>query len=176
MTIIAAVRDPERRITWIGSDTLAVQGGTKMLGCPKWVVRKPWAVGVAGNLRTTNVIAAHANDLLNGLAGAYDFTCRARGLLQQDGYNTDTDEGAKAYGQNMILAHPGRVWSICVAFGVFDIPGGEVWADGSGRAYGLGAGHVAKGGPRARLRAAVEAAIRYDDQCGGEPWIDQLRG
>lgn len=172
MTVIAAIK--AGKSTWIGSDTLAVNNGTKFCTGPKWRIANGWAVGAAGDLRTHNLIAVYLGDLTGGLVGAFDFTQRMRGLLERDGYNTDKEEGPAAWGQQIILAHKGGVWSIGTCFSIVEIPEGELWADGSGRAYALGAGHVAKGTSKQRIASAIEAAMRYDSGCGGEVFMAKL--
>jgi len=154
---------------------MANNGGTKMYGVPKWFIRGSWAIGHAGDARTYALIAANADDILADLNGAFDFTYRMREVLDKDGYNTDTDEGPKSYGQNMILAHTSGVWSICTAFSIIEIPDGELWADGAGRAYALGAGYAVTGNADHRIRAAINASIRYCDGCGGEVWMETLK-
>ena len=175
MTIIVAVRDAHKQETWIASDTMATQGDTLMYGASKWVVRKPWAAAIAGDYRAMNVLAAHADDIMSGLSGAYDFTLRMRGALIDDGFNSDQEDGPKGYGTDFILAHPGGVWAISQAFSIVEIPDNEVWADGSGRAYGLGAAHACNGSPKQKVQAAVKAAIRYSDGCGGEVRVQKLK-
>lgn len=174
MTVIVACRDGGT--VWIGSDTQANNADTVVGPVEKWIIRKPWAVGVAGNWRTLNVLQANADDLFDGLAGAYDFTCRARGLLERDGFNAEQNVGPKEWGQEMILAHPGGVWSVCNSFSIVEVPEGQVWADGSGRAYALGASFACKGSAKERVRTAVKAAIRYSSACGGEVFLRSLKG
>lgn len=166
MTVIAAIHDAGH--TWIGSDTQATNCETVVNSARKWHVHNGWAVGSAGSLRTNNLINAHMVDLFTDLDSVFEFTLRMRKLLEDDGYNSDGDEGPKWWGQQMILVNRSCVWSICSGFSVIEIPEGELWADGSGRAYPLGAGHAYQGKPEDRLLHAVNAAIRYDRGCGGE--------
>lgn len=61
---------------------------------------------------------------------------------------------------------------------------GEMWADGSGRAFALGAAYVALRycdglpplKPREAVECAIAAAMRYDDGCGGDMWTKRIDG
>lgn len=172
MTTICAVQSPGHGV-WIGSDTAAVNCYTSLYGIEKWIVREPWGVGVAGNMRTINIIQAHADGILHAPHGAWTVANRIRDLLHDDSWRLESDnEGGPAeFGQQMIIAHPGGVWSIDPGFGVVEIPDGEFWADGSGRAYALGAAHACDGQPADKVHAALAAALRYDSSSGGEPFV-----
>jgi ATP-dependent protease HslVU (ClpYQ) peptidase subunit len=175
MTVIVAGRDPDKGVTWIASDRQSTAGGLVMYNTPKWAVCKPWAVGIAGSLRALNVVQAHADDLFNGLAGAFDFSCRVRGVLEQDGFNFDQQMGPRGCGSSMVLAHAGGVWSICDTFSVEPIPDGEVWADGDGARFAIGAAYAAKGTMKERVRIAAKTAIRFADGCGGDVYMECLK-
>jgi len=172
MTVVCALSGGGE--TWIGSDTQAGSDGTRLLSVEKWAVRGEWAVGHAGNLRMTNLLREHADTVLADLDGPHEFTLRARRLMEDDGFNSDTEEGPKIWGQQFVLAHPRGVWSICTGLSVIEIPAGELWADGSGRAFALGAGHVIEDSAEARGRGALSAAILYDVGCGGDMWMHHL--
>lgn len=173
MTVIAAAWDGKGQAV-IGSDSIATMDGTQIPSGPKIVRRGKWAAGFAGNRRVWAVAKAHEDRLLDHLAGAYDFTLRMRELLREDDWNADTEEGPKSYGQQVVLAHPYGVWSISMSFDICEIPAGMVWADGSGRAYALGAGNAVSGSLEERVRAAIESAVRFDEGCGGAVQMESL--
>lgn len=103
------------------------------------------------------------------------FNNRLKDLFAEDGFNTDTAKGPKDYGQAIILANNSGIWMIGPCFEMVTIPPGELCAEGCGLEYAFGAGAALQGGDAETVvRKAVEAAIRYDDGCGGEPWIDCL--
>lgn len=176
MTIICAMREPGRGV-WIGGDTLAINCDTKQYGVKKWIVSEPWAVGVAGQLHAINLLEAHKDALLNDLAGAWDLAGRIRHLMGEEGYSPGQDQegrgGSPSFGSCFIFAHPGGVWAIGPDFSIIEVQDGELWADGSGRAYALGAGYAlnSDANPEERVRAALDAAMRYSDSCGGEPFV-----
>ena len=110
--------------------------------------------------------------LFKNLTGPVLFVDRAEKLFAN--FNTDNEEGPKCYGQEMILATPGKVWSITAELSYIEIPKGLLWADGSGRGYALGAGYAFSGKPEAAVLVAIEAAINFDKSCGGEAIVECL--
>ncbi len=183
MSVVVALTAPEGRSTWIGSDTLYASGSLKLVG-PKWIVRPPWAVGVAGHLRSVNILEHHRENLLAELSGAYEFTRRIRELLREDGFHQDSEgqgPGPLGFGQTFILAHPEGAWTIASDFSIVPIPRGQLWAEGSGRELALGAAHArancgGKFTARDTVKRAIAAAIAFDTICGGEIWLEELTG
>lgn len=180
MSIIAALSCSKTGSTWVGSDTMVRSANLRQVVGPKWIVRQPWAAGVAGHLRTVNLFQQHTAELLENLTTPYEFSLRTRELLKSDGYETmKNDGGPLQYGQMLMLAHPRAVWAIGADFSVMSLPGDQLWAEGSGRDLALGAGHAllstgAALGAKDVVRHAVETAIAYDSNCGGSPWLDEL--
>lgn len=176
MTIICAMHDSQAECTWIGSDSLVTDGRTMAPHMPvKWAVGNGWAVGIAGDLRTVNVFKHYADKLFKDLKSPFEFTLRVRKIFDDEGYETADGSGAKNYAQDLILANSKGVWAICSMLSVVDIPSMELWADGSGQRFALGAaGALGSTSPENCVRKAIEMAIRYDAGCGGEPWILKL--
>lgn len=180
MSVIVGLRTSNGE-TWIGSDTLACADAMKITVGPKWVVRAPWAVGVAGHLRTMNVVDAHADKLLHDLASAYEFSDRLRDLLKSDGFHENGEaQGPLVFGQTTMLAHPTGLWALGGDFSLVRIADNELWAEGSGRELALGAGYAAqvtcmKQAPEETVRLAIAAAIHFDVGSGGEIWIHRLK-
>jgi ATP-dependent protease HslVU (ClpYQ) peptidase subunit len=180
VSIIAALWFGNGRGTWIGSDTAVCSDSIRQAFGPKWAVRPPWAIGVAGHLRAANVLFRGADGLLQGLADPHEFALRVRAHLQADGFrDAAAERGPLDLSQIVMLAHPDGVWSIGADFSVLPVPAGTLWAEGSGREVALGAGHAllqagfgADGGEV--LRRALEAAIALDITCGGEAWVCAL--
>lgn len=180
MSIIAALWSEKADRAWIGSDTMMCSGNLRQTVGPKWVVRQPWAAGIAGHLRTLNLFQHHGDELLHDLGGPYEFAQRARDLLRADGYSFEkNDAGPSMYGQMLILACPRGVWTVGGDFSVVATPAGRLWAEGSGRELALGAAHALLHAGVATahdetVRHAIAAAIALDTTCGGSPWVDQL--
>lgn len=180
MTIIAAIHDPKEKVTYIGSDTL-ITSGSHRLGSAgfKFVVHDGWAIGISGRLRTQNLVEVSAARILGDISGPMDFCNRIRSLLDEDGYGkADDDGGSRGYSQFCILASASGVWYVGPDFSYISIPGGVLCANGSGEDYALGAAHLGCAiglAPREVLRRAIEAAISYETNCGGDILIEELR-
>ncbi len=183
MSVVVALKGLQGG-TWIGSDTLYCSGNLKLTG-PKWVVRQPWAVGVAGHLRSVNTLQHYCDELFRDLSattsGAYEFTKRARDVLREDGFHENGDNrGPLDLAQTFVLAHADDVWTIGSDFSISPVSQGVLWAEGSGRELALGAGHALAARepglpPRDIVTGSVGAAIAFDTMCGGEIWVEQLR-
>lgn len=173
MTTIIAVRDGAR--TWIGSDTLACSGKTKIPVGHKWVISDGWAAGIAGSRRTFTLCQHEAAALFKHLEGPFEFTQRFRDLLTENDYDLSPADGRAnpQTGQDVLLANPGGLWMVLGDLSVTPV---EYWCEGSGRAYGLGAMHAMRDVHDAQsvLRAGLEAGMAYDAGSGGEAWTDVL--
>jgi ATP-dependent protease HslVU (ClpYQ) peptidase subunit len=180
MSVIVVLPSADGSRTWIGSDGMICSGMLRQEVGGKWVVRPPWAVGVAGNLRTLNVLDERADQLLADLDGAHAFARRVRDLLKEDGYRSDEEgQGPVDFGQLMMLARPGAAWTIGCDFAIVAVPPGRLWAEGEGRELAVGAGHallaLARPLPEPEvLKAALEVAIALSVACGGAAWLAEL--
>lgn len=180
MSVIAAMYSSRTRSTWVASDTMVSSDSLRQIIGPKWIVRMPWAIGVAGHLRTINVFKHHAAELLENLTDAYEFAVRARDILKTDGYrDSEKGDGPPQFGQTLLLARCGGLWNIGADFSVIALPADQLWAEGTGRELALGAAHaLLSSGANVPagdvVRCAVEAAIAYDTTCGGKPWVEEL--
>lgn len=182
MSVIVALCSSKSGSSWIASDTMGISGNLTLGIGSKWIVRGPWAVGVAGHLRTINVFQNHADELLGDLSDAFEFTQRARSLLKSDGYGEGTEtDGPPSFGQMLMLVRPDMVFTVGADFSVMPLPVDKLWAEGSGRDLAIGAAHAlgtVHGGLSDRdvVRHAIETAITYDSICGGSLWMEELAG
>lgn len=177
MTVTCALASPARHAIWIGADTLVTNCGTRMTGAVKWALAGGWAVGLAGDRRAYDAVARNAAAIFAGDGSVFDVAYALREVLRADGFSRCDDECAENLGQQMILAGPLGVFALDGAFSAVAVTPGELWADGSGRAYALGAAHAlgdCRAEPEAVVRAAIEAAVRYDPCSGGEAWVRRL--
>jgi len=181
MTIICAYHQPGIG-TWIGSDRLVTMDGYALAERPKWIVRAGWAVGVAGDKRTLNLLESQAETLLDEPPGAFTVASRIRDMLRADGYVPGDDPGPQDLGNQIIVAHHSLAWHVDSGFGVVEFPEAMLCAAGSGGPEARGAGH-ALGAPtvsggvtdgRVLVESAIRAAIALDIHCGGEPWVHLL--
>jgi ATP-dependent protease HslVU (ClpYQ) peptidase subunit len=180
MSVIVVLRTSDGRSTWVGSDTLVCGGNLKQDYGPKWIVHAPWAIGVAGHLRTVNLIERNVEALTGNLKDAYEFALRARDVMKSDGYQSDTEErGPAGFGGTLILTNATGAWVIGSDFSITAVSPGTAWAEGSGREIALGAIHAlqsleAPHAPDDILRRAIDAAMALDINCGGHPWIHEV--
>ena len=180
MSVIAAICSSRTGSTWVASDTLVSSGNLRLSLGPKWLIREPWAAGVAGHVRTMNVFQRHPEELLKGLEDAFEFSLRARELLRADGYNSvKEDSGPCDFAQMLMVANPRGVWTIGSDFSVSPIPVDTLWAEGSGRDLAIGAAHALLLScptmpAKDLLSRAIATAIACDVGCGGEAWVGEL--
>ena len=180
MSVILAYCAAPRGATWIASDTMAMSGTLRLDCGAKWILHGAWAAGVAGFLRSANLMAENKARLLDGLEGPLDFAERTQQLFRSDGYREERDErGPGNLGQVMMLATPGSVWIVGGDFSVAEIPHARLWAEGSGREIAIGAGHALTGqrpalGAAEIVRRAMEATLEFDTTCGGRIWMAEL--
>ena len=175
MTVICALHDPDAKCTWIGSDTQSCNGDMRLDVGPKWTRWGAWAVGHAGEHRASNVIAHNAKRLFDDIDGPFTFAERLRSVLEADGFRQDEEPGSKAFGQSFVLANPSSAWEISPDFAIVEARN-RLAATGSGREVAKGAGHALRNSVRCDIivRAAVEAAIALDVNCGGTVYQERL--
>lgn len=180
MSVILAYCAAPRGATWIASDTMAMSGSLRLDCGAKWILHGAWAAGVAGFLRSANLMEENKARLLDGLEGPLDFAERTQQLFRSDGYREERDErGPGNLGQVMMLATAGAAWIVGGDFSVAAIPTARLWAEGSGREIAIGAGHALTTqrpalGAAEIVRRAMEAALAYDTTCGGTIWMAEL--
>ena len=178
MTIIAALHDPERGETWIGSDTIAVRYGIQRDCGPKWTLSHGWALGVSGDWRTINIVRERHEEIFAKQQGAFGVAERLRSVLGEFDYDLKPAEGKAPpnCAQDFLLANLCGVWTITGNFAVLSVlPFG---AEGSGSPFALGAMNAlyndGQNNPAVIVRAAVTAGMQYDEGCGGDVWIHKL--
>ena len=172
MTIICAITGGKE--TWVGADSLANNNDTVMNGIEKWAFSDGWGAASAGCFKTNNLLNDNKENLFDRLSTAKEFVGRLTDLFSD--YNTDTDVGPKLFGQNIILVNHKAVWMLDTSLAYVCIPKGYLWADGSGRGFGIGAGNL-KNDSRShkeRVKAALYGAIEHDITCGGKMMIRSL--
>jgi len=180
MSVIIALRAKDGLSTWVGSDTMITGGTLRQHFGPKWLLRGPWAIGVAGHLRTVNLVEHNLDALVLDLKDPHDFALRMREAMKSDGYNGNTDEvGPLAFGGAIILASAAGAWVIGSDFSITPIAPGSAWSEGSGRELTIGAAHALLSlspslAPEDIVARALGAAMALDLNCGGQSWIRQL--
>lgn len=155
-------------------------GSLKQEYGPKWLLQDPWAIGVAGHLRTVNLVERNRKTLLLDLKDAFDFGLRMREIMTADGYRGNTEEfGPLAFGGAIILATAASASVIGSDFSITPIAPGRGWAEGSGREVTMGALHALLSlspplDPESVITLALDAAMALDVNCGGQSWVRQI--
>ena len=178
--MICAIADA--KATWIASNTSCITGDGRVIICgPLWYIHERWAVGQTGDARTGDILKECLSELFDNLDGPFAFTERLRSILERYGYKGShgNDDSVPCYGSSYILAGAGKLWDIDTSFDITEYPSREMVARGSGGHYALGVWYALKDTPTKPskiLDMAVRAAIANDVNCGGEPWVRQLKG
>ena len=187
MTIICALRVPGEGV-WVGSDTEISEGDLRFPSGPKWDFHNNWAVGAAGPLRLANLIQANLPDLFGGsipsLASAWQFAQRLRSVLRDDDWTPrgKSDGRPPGYKLAVLLTDGVGIWTVGEDLDVLPVLDDFV-AEGCGREFAYGACYSYKKfvsglsfdlNPLCLVETAVEAAIRYNASCGGEPFIRKV--
>lgn len=184
MTILAAITNPGRG-TWIGCDTQSKRCDLMLANSrPKWLVRGSVAVGISGIGLAYDVIEAHADTagLFDPETPAFQFGQQVKKLLQDYGIRVAlrSPEDTAETGDIWILrATSDQITSFGTDFGFRTVEPGEFVAEGCGERIAYGAAHASLAinpdiSRRRVVEIAVEAAIRYESDCGGEVWTHLL--
>ncbi|MEM7224381.1 MAG: hypothetical protein AAF495_15480 [Pseudomonadota bacterium] len=180
MTIICALHDSAAGGTWIGANT-----GSTVADSPlptydtKWLLRGPWALGLAGDGRAFTLLEAEAESLFDSLEAPYELTQRIRQLFDDAGIKDPDKASVPAYGQAMILANAQAVFDLDSALAHSRIAEGRLWARGSGMDFALGADHALADlnlPAETRVKKALQAAMANDVFCPGEMYLHKLEG
>ena len=180
MTIICAYTDGKK--TWIGSDTQVTGGNHISYIERKWCVVGSWASGDSGSVRTGNVLEQYKDELLGGLNTPWEFSKRLQERFEKERFHPDLqsrgDEGGPIdWGQDILLAKPGKIWVLDSELGIVKFGKNEPVAYGCGFEYALGAGYVAREAGIKGLTIVeymLESAVEYDPYCGGKLWTWEL--
>ena len=171
MTIVCAVKDPAGGV-WIGSDS-RVTGGHGFIApvtFKKWrQVGNLW-VGVCGHARLFQLFGYPGPDPTAALFAEY-----LRERVRGEGWKDDersTRGGPPDMGGGAIIVDKESVHELTPG-GVLVDYGDELCAIGSGCEYALGAWSATRDPvPRPlSMVKAIDAAMRYDQDCGGQRWI-----
>lgn len=180
MTVIVGITTGKR--TWIGADRRSTFGSEPFDHVDKLVRCGPWWIGAAGTSRTSYLMRAHAAALAEA-PDAWAFTLALRTLLREDGYKSEADAGkAERHDFSGVLARAHEIYLLTQDFAPMRWPINEACACGSGGDNALGAGFAMLGGRQGAvgdgglvLQTMIEAAIAYENRCGGGPNIQELK-
>jgi 20S proteasome alpha/beta subunit len=182
MTIIIALAH-EDGVT-IGSDQMASESGEMFSTVtPKWFQNSSglW-IGVSGALESIQILKSI--DEAHPPRYCEEFRNRLRDV---EHWGASQEEGQMPWWDlNLLLTDGLRVWFATTSLYPMEIDKAEIGVAGSGHKYARGAMHtelqyqlsknLGLGMARAFsvVTSGVEAAIHYDNNCGGKPWVETI--
>lgn len=181
MTCVVGV--VHQRQVWIGAEaqTTASNGHAMSLADPKVFALEGFLFGCAGGPRVGQLIqhalalpARHPRQSVSAYM-ATDFIDALRGTLTRGGA-IESENGTDELDATMLVGHAGRLFAVWQDFQVEEVTE-RFNAVGSGAPYAMGALHALKRKkmpPRARAKAALEAAVALDSYCGGPLTIERI--
>ena len=158
---------------WIGSDTMAVNCSVKEHIGKKWVQCGRFWIGICGQVRAHNLVAAKSF-MISNLSTVEEIVEALREMLLADKWKTEDDVGQPPrFKSEFIVTDGDRIVSVGGGFGFIDCV--SFAAIGAGTEAALGAYHALSGSwPAKAIEILVErmlaAAIEINHNCGGEPW------
>lgn len=172
MSILTAIYDAEKQVTWVGSNGRATIGSFVGPSLDKkWIVLGGWLVGITGTGPKVEALQARASafpddaqhpvEVLKFMRQAYaDFDIG------------EMDEGLKRYnGSGLIVYKSGAIWDFDNSFCLTEVASGRFWARGSGMDIAIGAatalGRFVKS-PKDITIGVLEIVIAQDVDCPGE--------
>lgn len=171
-TLVALQQDGE---VWVGSDSQCTDRDIIIpVIMDKWVVKRPWAIGVCGAIRAIDVMRERAPKFLTPKAKPAAIIEAVREALIEDGFTGGNDSGI-GFNASFVLAHKRYgVISTGNSFDASPVIEGCLYADGSGRELAFGAGAAFVGSAEDRCRTALEIACRFDAGSGGPLFLEKL--
>lgn len=156
---------------WIGSDTMAVNCSVKERIGKKWVQCGRFWIGICGQVRAHNLVAAKAAAIAT-TPTVESVIEQLRETLLADKWKTEDDVGQPPrFRSEFIVTDGDRIVSVGGGFGFIDCESYAVI--GAGTEAALGARSVMDGllwQDEDMLGGMLVAAIEVNHNCGGEPW------
>lgn len=175
MTIITAIHDAEKNITWLGSNSRATIGSFVAPAIDKkWFVMNGWVLGVTGSGPKLEALQAAADDFPKDATKPFELLKFLKTAFETFDIG-EIEEGLKRYCGGGLLAHQsGAIWDFDNSFCMMEVPPGRFWARGSGMDVAIGAAIAL--GPHVSsveeiTRRSLEITIDVDVDCPGEPLI-----
>lgn len=178
MTIICAMYVPGEG-TWIGSDTIGINGNDEMCNVgPKWVLSNGWAAGFAGDHAMQIIAERHKDEIFGGMKNVNDFQARFGDVLRAEHCMPDRERAKVPFwGGWYLLVRGSSLWSVDSTLCGGKFP--RFAAEGAGCQFARGAyfglrSAGTKLSPRRIMATTIRAACEGLTSCGGKPWIRQL--
>lgn len=181
MTIIAAIKDAD--CIHYGSDSRVTYGSGPAYDLEgKWITlpSKSSATGIhmgcAGSTRLDNIIVSSAKNLETCLTPFRIADALKRAVISDSWREAKGEDGEpQDYSVDIILIMDEEIYRIGGDFSVVHIPAFMMVAVGTGEPYALGASHACRTRAcKEQLKMSIQAAIKYDPNCGGKVFLSSV--
>ncbi len=175
MTIITAIHDAHKNVTWLGSNSRATIGSFVAPSIDnKWVALHGWVLGITGSGPKLEALQAAAGDFPMDATKPFELLKFLKTAFENFDIG-ETEEGLKRYCGGGLLAHKsGAIWDFDNSFCMIEVPSGKFWARGSGMDLAIGAATALAPGVKSFeeiTRRTLEITIDIDVDCPGEPLL-----
>lgn len=181
MTVIAAIKDAER--IYYGADSrVTYDSGPVYDVCNKWRAvpsrhfEEPLWLGAAGSGRLDSIIVSSSKILETCITSFEIADVLKRAVIGDSWREAKGEDGApQDYSVEIIVILNNEIFRISSDFSVTPIPDFTLVAVGSGEPYALGAGYAARSKScKERIKTSIQAAIKYDPNCGGKIQLGEI--
>lgn len=181
MTVIAAIKDSEH--IYYGSDSrVTYDSGPAYDICNKWreVQSKhfdePVMFGAAGSSRLDNIIVSSSKILETCVTPFEIADVLKRAVIADSWRDAKGEDGdPQDYSVDIVMIFNKNIFRISSDFSVTAIPDFTLVAVGTGEPYALGAAYAARAKTcKEQVKTAVQAAIKYDPNCGGKVQLGDI--
>lgn len=181
MTVIAAIKDAEH--IYYGADSrVTYDSGPAYDVCTKWRAvpsrhfDEPILIGAAGSGRLDSIIVSSSKILETCMTPFEIADVLKRAVISDSWREAKGEDGApQDYSVEIIVILNNELFRISSDFSVTPIPDLTLVAVGSGEPYALGAGYAARNKScKEQVRTSIQAAIKYDPNCGGKIQVGEI--
>lgn len=178
MTIITAMYDADKQVTWIGSNGRATIGSFVSPAMDlKWHPIGEWLIGITGSGPKLEALKASADQFPSAATQPFEVIKFMR-TAYADFDIGEMEEGLKRYSGSGLLVHKsGAVWDFDNSFCLSEVEKGAFWARGSGMDLAIGAALAMRPfvqSPKEMTKRTLEIVIAHDVDCPGEMLIQSF--
>lgn len=175
MTVITAIHDPDKGVTWLGSNGRATIGS--FIGPSidkKWIAFDGWLIGVTGTGPKIEALLAHEEQFPKKTDCPFEVLKFMRSAYADFDIG-EMEEGLKRYcGGGLLIHQNGRVWDFDSRFCLTPVAQGGFWERGSGVDLAVGAGKAPEpfvSSPKELTQRVLEIVVANDIDSPGEALI-----
>lgn len=192
MTTVCAIYDQSQKQTWIGSDSLIINGygeASNTKESSKYFTIPYGAIGVSGNLRILDLIGTQLpmfGDLIKSIENdrsidiyqniiPMELCAKIQELFKENGIDsTKSDSGVNLYCVGLLITYKNNIWEIGGDLSCNPIKEGDMAAIGSGANFAIGCAHGIGDTESAncKLQYSLACAVRYDSRTNGKLFFD----